>query len=321
MEGMTMSELSVTTTHPATAWLISATPPALVAAALLVAALLLRGRLALALSLAQAKMAARRRGGTRQRPDSALIWTPTTIDPGRAVAICAGAVAAVSAALSLAAPIFLALAMAAPLAAALIWALLAMAEARYVSSIDRDLTAALGRMSALLKSGSGFRTALERVLADMQAGPLRDEWGYLLTRQGVNLASGGIATPQQVVSALAEQTTSARQATLLSHLSVAVGQPQDVLARRCEAAYAAIQASDRRREEAVTELAQMRYSGMAVGLAGITMAAYLVLTQWERVVAAYSTPLGAVVGAVVIFSLALPIIGGLLLARADDVDY
>jgi hypothetical protein len=123
------------------------------------------------------------------------------------------------------------------------------------------------------------------------------------------------------VTALAEQTASARQATLLSHLSVAVGQPQDVLARRCEAAYAAIQASDRRREEAVTELAQMRYSGIAVGLSGLAMATYLTLTQWARVLAAYSTPLGVIVGAVVIFALALPIIGGAMLARADDVDY
>ncbi|MEI7643435.1 MAG: hypothetical protein WCJ55_03910 [Chloroflexales bacterium] len=316
-----MSELSPATTYPATAWLIAATTPALVAAAMLVAVLLLRGRLALALAIVQAGMAARRRGGTRARPDPALVWTPTMIDPGRVVVICAGVVATVAAALSLAAPIFLALVLAAPISAALIWALLAMAESRYVAGIDRDLTAALGRMSAMLKSGSGFRTALERVLADMQTGPLRDEWGYLLTRQGTNLASGGIATPQQVVAALAEQTASARQATLLSHLSVAVSQPQDVLARRCEAAYAAIQASDRRREEANTELAQMRYSGMAVGLAGIAMAAYLTLTQWERVVAAYRTPLGAVVGAVVIAALALPIIGGLLLARAADVDY
>jgi hypothetical protein len=321
MKEAPMPELSASTTHPATAWLIAATPPALVAASVLVAALLLRGRLALALSIAQAGMATRRWGGTSPRPDPALVWTPTTIEPGRAVAICAGAVAVVATALSLAAPIFLALALAAPLAAALIWALLAIAEARYVARLDRDLTAAIGRMSALLKSGSGFRAALERVLADMPPGPLRDEWGYLLTRQGANTASGGIATPQQVVVALAEQTRSARQATLLSHLSVAVGQPQDVLARRCEAAYAAMQASDRRREEAITELAQMRYSGVAVGLAGIAMAAYLTLTQWERVVAAYSTPLGSAVGAVVIAALALPIIGGVLLARATDVDY
>ncbi len=316
-----MSDLLTTTTHPASAWLISATPPALVSAVLLVSTLLLRDRLALALALAQSKISARRHGGSRPRPDPALTWVPTTIDPSRTVIICAGVVAVVAAALSFAAPIFLALALSAPFAAALIWILLTFAEARYVGLIDRDLTAALGRMSALLRSGSGFRTALERVLVDMPEGPLRDEWGYLLTRQGANLESGGIATPQQVVAALAEQTASARQATLLSHLSVAVGQPQDVLARRCEAAYDAIQSSDRRREEAVTELAQMRYSGMAVGMAGIAMAAYLTLTQWERVVAAYSTPLGIIVGTVVIAALALPIIGGLLLARAADVDY
>jgi Flp pilus assembly protein TadB len=311
----------VTSTHPATAWLISAAPPALVAAALLVAAFLLRGRLAHALAKAQLKMVSRRRGGVSARPDPALVWVATMIDHGQAVSICAVAVAAVAAALSLAAPIYLALLLSAPMAAALIWALVTMAEARYVAGIDRDLTAALGRMSALLKGGSGFRTALERVLADLQDGPLRDEWVYLLSRQGANLASGGIATPQQVVAALAEQTASTRQAALLSHLSVAVGQPQDVLARRCEAAYAAIQASDRRREEAVTELAQMRYSGVAVGMAGVAMAAYLALTQWERMIAAYSTPLGMIVGVVVLLALALPVIGGVLLARADDVDY
>ncbi|NNJ12901.1 hypothetical protein EKD04_021470 [Chloroflexales bacterium ZM16-3] len=316
-----MSELSMTSTHPATAWLVGATPPALVAAALLVAFLLLRGRLALALAFAQSRRATARQRRDGSCPDLALVWTPTTIDPGRAVAICAGAVVVVATVLSLIAPIFLSLALSAPLAAALIWALLGAAESRYIARIDRDLTAAVGRLSALLKSGSGFRTAVERVLADLPTGPLRDEWGYLLTRQGTNLASGGIATPQQVVAALAEQTASARQATLLSHLSVAVGQPQDVLARRCEAAYAAIQASDRRREEAVTELAQMRYSGVAVGLSGIAMATYLTITQWERVLAAYSTPLGVIVGAVVIFALALPIIGGAMLARADDVDY
>jgi hypothetical protein len=316
-----MPDLSATTTHPATAWLISATPPALVAAALLVTFLLLRGRLALAFALLQSRRAARRQRHAEGLPDPALAWTPTTIDPGRAVAICAGVVGALAAGLSLIAPTFIALALAAPLAAILIWALLSAAEARYIAAVNRSLTAAVGRLSALLKSGSGFRSAVDRVVADLPAGPLRDEWRYLLTRQGANLASGGIATPQQVVAALAEQTTSPRHATLLSHLSVAVGQPQDVLARRCEAAYAAIQASDRRREEAVTELAQMRYSGIAVGMAGVAMAAYLTLTQWERVAAAYSTPLGAVVGTVVAASLALPIIGGLLLARADDVDY
>ncbi|NTW01468.1 MAG: hypothetical protein HGA19_09175 [Oscillochloris sp.] len=316
-----MHELSATTTHPATAWLIGATPAALVALGLLLAFTLIRGRLALALAQAQTQRARRRPGFIRSHPDPALIWVPTTITPSQAVASGAGATIIVATTLSLIAPVFLALALAAPTAMLLIWALLATAEARYIASIERDLTAAVGRLSALLRSGSGFRTALERVLADMPPGPLCDEWSYLLTRQGANLASGGIATPQQVVSALTIQTPSPRLATLLSHLSVAVGQPQDVLARRCEAAYAALQDSQRQREEAATELAQMRYSGIAVGMAGIAMAAYLTLTQWERVIAAYSTPLGAVIGVVVVAALMLPIIGGALLARADDVDY
>jgi hypothetical protein len=311
--------VDVGVTHAGSAWLISATPSALVAAMLIVVFLLLRQRMAVALVRFQGRVTRRRRSGSQLDP--ALVWVPTLFEPGRAVATCAGAVIGVTVALSLAAPAFIALVLSAPLAVGLIWALLSIAEARYAARIDRNLTAAVGRLSALLKSGSGFRTAVERVLADLPVGPLRDEWSYLLTRQGANLAAGGIATPQQVVAALAEQTISTRQATLLSHLSVAVGQPQDVLARRCEAAYAAIQASDRQREEAATELAQMRYSGLAVGLAGIAMAAYLTLTQWARVVAAYNTPLGAVVGVVVLAALIAPIIGGMLLARASDVDY
>jgi hypothetical protein len=315
-----MNNLNAGVTHPDSAWFVSAAPPALVAAALLVSLLLLRGRLALALSQAQARRGARRRGAG-QRPDTALAWTPDLIDPGQALTFSAIAIITPAVLLTFIAPTFLALALAAPLAGLLIWALLALAEGRYVALLDRDLTAAAGRLSALLQSGSGFRAALDRVLADLPAGPLRAEWTYLLTRQGASLAGGGIATPQQVVSALAGQTRSARQATLLSHLSVAVAQPQDVLARRCAAAYEALQASDRRREEALTELAQVRYSGVAVGLAGIAMAGYLGLTQWERVVAAYSSPLGALVGAVVVFALLLPIGGGLLLAQADDLDY
>lgn len=311
--------VNVGVTHAGSAWLISATPSALVAAMLLLAFLLLRQRLARTLARFQSQFSQRRRSGTRLDP--ALVWVPRLFEPGRALASSAGVMISVAAALSLVTPTFMALVLSAPLAVGMIWTLLNIAELRYVADIDRDLTAAVGRLSALLRSGNGFRSAMERVLADLPTGPLRDEWGYLLTRQGANLASGGIATPQQVVSALAEQTASARQATLLSHLSVAVGQPQDVLVRRCEAAYAAIQASERQREEAATELAQMRYSGMAVGLAGVAMATYLTLTQWERVVAAYSTPLGMVVGALVLAALIMPIIGGVLLARASDVDY
>lgn len=318
-----MTEVAPTLTHPETAWLAAIVAPALVAAACLGFALLLRGRLALLLAMMQARRSARPLAALPPalRPDPALVWAPQTIEPARLLLACAGVMAGLAGALCLLAPAFLAVALAAPAAALLIRGLLRAAERRYIARLDRDLTAAVGRLSALLRSGSGFRVALERLVADMPEGPLRDEWGYLLARQGAPLAVGGIATPQQVVAALAAQTPSARHGALLDHLSVAVGQPQDVLSRRCAAAYAALQASDRRREEAVTELAQMRYSGVAVGLAGAVMAAYLLWSQWERVVLAYGSPLGAIVGPLVLLALLLPIAGGVLLSQVEDIDY
>jgi hypothetical protein len=318
-----MTEIAPTLTHPETAWLTAIVAPALVAAASLCIALLLRGRLALLLGEMQARRAARPLSTLPPalRPDPALVWAPPTIEPARLLLVCAASTAALGAALCLIAPAFLAVALSVPGSALLIWGLGRAAEQRYVAQLDRDLTAAVGRLSAMLRSGSGFRVALERLAADMPAGPLREEWAYLLDRQGAPLAGGGIATPQQVVAALATQTPSPRHGALLDHLSVAVGQPQDVLSRRCAAAYAALQSSDRRREEAFTELAQMRYSGVAVGLAGVVMATYLLWSQWERVVLAYSSPLGAAVGATVLIALLLPIAGGLLLARVEDIDY
>lgn len=308
------------TTHPETAWLITGVIPALVAATFIVAGLLLRGRLALLLAATQARRAARRLPAT-SRPDPALVWLPATIAPERLVQLCLGIAALVAVGLALTLSPALAILAGAPLTALGAWALLAGAERRYTARLDRDLTAAVGRLSALLKASTGLRPALERVIAGMDEGPLREEWLFLLTRQGAPLDGGGIATPQQVLTALADQTPSRRHAVLLNHLAAAVGQPQEVVARRAEAAYTALQASDRRRDEAATELAQVRYSGVAVGMAGVGMALYLVWSQWERVVLAYSTSLGAVVGTVVVLALLMPIVGGVLLARVDDADY
>jgi hypothetical protein len=306
-------------THPETAWLTLTVTPALTAAALIVAGLLLRGRLAVALASLRTRRAARRHAASALDP--ALAWTPEFIPPERLVALSLGAAVAVAVALTLAAPPALAVLAGAPATALVAWALLAAGERRYVARLDRDLTAAVGRLSALLRANTGLRPALERVIAGLPAGPLRDEWAFLLTRQGAPLAGGSIATPQQVFTALAEQTPSRRHGALLNHLAASAGQPQDVVARRCEAAYAALQAEERRRDEMATELAQVRYSGLAVGLAGVAMAAYLAWGQWERLVAAYSSPLGLVVGPVVLGALALPIVGGVLLARVEDADY
>jgi len=310
-------------THPETAWLLHAVLPTLIVVAVLIAGLLVRPHLTLLVAAAQERRA--RRGLTHlaaaEQPDPALIWVPETIPAARFVVVGLTIAVGLAAGLSLVAPLAFILPLGLPLTALALWGLNASAASRYNAALDQELTAAVGRLSAFLRAGSGLRPAIERVVNDMRTGPLQAEWSFLLTRQGLPLAGGGIATPRQVVTALADQTPSRRHAALLNHLGASVGQPQEVLARRCEAAYAALQRSDRRRDEAVTELAQMRYSGMAVGLAGVAMAVYLTWSQWSRVVFAYSTPLGAVVGVVVLAALALPIIGGMLLARVEDSDY
>lgn len=316
--------LEPTTTYPEMAWVINAVPVTLTLAALLLVVFLLRDQITRLLIAANVRRAARRREALPSQlvPDAALYWNPETVAPARFLLIGVVVAVIVLLVLSFVASLFVALVLTGPLTAALIWAFVMAEEQRYTASLDRDLTATVGRLGALLRGGTSYRQSLERVLRDMPDGPLASEWRYLLERQGVPLeGTDGIATAAQVVAALAIQTPSRRHATFLNHLAVTVNQPQDVLTARVESAYTAMQASDRRREEAVTELAQMRYSGMAVGLAGLVMALYLVWTQWERVVIAYSTTLGAIVGVIVVASLFLPIVGGALLARAEDIDY
>lgn len=311
-------------TAPETAWLVNVVPLALTVAVLLVIVFVLRDRLMSLLIALQVRRAssARKELPPNLIPDSALYWTPPAISAPHFLA--AGTIASLLLliGLSLVTPMFVALILAIPAVALIVWVMMRYFESRYVAEIDKALTAAVGRMSAMLRSGNSYRQMLEKLLADMDDGPLKTEWRFLLERQGTPLAEReGIATAQQVAAALAAQTPSRRHATFLNHLAVAVSQPQDVLVTRVASAYEALQSSDRRREEALTELAQMRYSGLVVGLAGFGMAIYLILTQWPRAVAAYSTPLGMVVAVIVCSALILPIVGGMLLARADDVDY
>ncbi len=303
-----------TLTHPETAWLLRVAP------ALLAAFLTLTATLALRQPLARfiARLVYRR---VQTALDPALVWQPTLLSPRAALMIAVIAATVVSAGLGLIGSLWLTLA-AAPVAAVLAVRVgFVLARRHYNQRLERDLTPAIGRLSALLGGGLGLRTAFERLLSDMPSGPLYSEWLWLLNQQGAPLADGRIATLQQVIAALAIQTSAPRHTTLLNHLAVAADQPQDLQARRCAAAYAALQASERRREEALTELAQMRYSGLAVGGAGLLMAAYLIATQWERVRIAYSTPIGMIFAVIVGLALLAPIIGGIWFSRVEDVEY
>ncbi len=311
-------------TNPETAWLVNVVPVALTIAALLLLVFILRTNLSQLLIIQDTTRAAQRRATLPPGmvPDVALFFTPPTTPIGRVLSIIAVGVVVVLLLLGLLMPMFVALIAAAPLTALLAWALIGIFERRYVTALEHDLTASVGRLSVLLRAGNGLRQAVEKVLADETPSPLTGEWSFLIARQGVPLqATDGIATAPQVVAALAAQTPSRRHATFLDHLSVAAEQPLDVLVLRVASAYDALQSSERRRQEALTELAQMRYSGMAVGLAGMAMALYLAATQWDRVREAYTTPLGMIVGVVVVGSLLMPIVGGMLLSQADDVDY
>jgi Flp pilus assembly protein TadB len=304
-------------THPETAWIANSVPLLLTVATILLFTLLLRGKLRAALHTYLVQRAAK---GTITSVETPLLWTPPITTEGRLLAFCLVCVLVVLVVLSKIVPLFVAMVLAGPATALLMWLLLWIQEQKYVGALDRALPAAVGRLGAQLRAGSGIQPALEKVVIDLPDGPLKAEWSYIIARFGTPLAGGMLATPQQVVAALAAQTPSRRHAAFLGHMEVALGQTHDVLIRRVQAAYTALHAAEQRRSQASTELSQMRYSGMAIGGAGLFMAGYLALTQWSRFVKAYTGPLGLPVGIVIAIVLMAPFIGGFLLSRAEDHD-
>lgn len=310
--------MNTTITHPEGAWIVLAVPLWIAVATVLAAALLARWRAHLMIQRILAwRTKQRRRGGC----DMALNWDPPITRASTLLASSLGALLIVLTVLSQIAPILAAVICSGPATAMLIWLFLWWQERRYVARLEADLPATVGRLESYLRAGSGFQPALTKVVEQLPAGPLHSEWSFILARLGIRLESGVAATPAAVVGALALQTPSQRQAILLGHLEVALSQPQDALIARVRAAYQALYAADRRRSAAASDMSQMRYSGMAVGLAGLGMALYLMLTQWDRFILAYTGPLAIPVGFVVISALLAPFIGGMLLAQVDDVQY
>lgn len=276
--------------------------------------------------LVQRSLVQRQLGG-RQRPlpaglDAALVYVPELIAPARLLGLSVALVVVLGSALWYLGGAWLALILAPVVFFLGIWLLLRSAELRYVRQLGGQLGAATARLSALLGSGQGFQPALDRVLQDLDpVSPLAQEWGWIISRLGMPLADGTLASAARVVVALREQTPAPRHRALLDHLAIALDQTHDILTRRVQAAAQAIYAADRRASAASAELAQMRYSGIAVGLAGWGMAGYLVLTQFERVRVAYAGTLGLIIGTVVLLALLSPIVGGVLLSRTTDLDY
>ena len=261
----------------------------------------------------------RKRGAAEVDP--ALIFTPPIITPTQFLAYGLISLCVIWAGLWFITPMFIAL-LAAPVATVgLLRLLLWTAERRYIAQLNHALPATVGRMSALLANAGGFQTVLDDLLRDMPASPLKAEWSFILDRLNMPLIGGGPATARVIVEALRAQTPSARHRTLLDHLAIALGATHDVLTLRMKAAAGALYAAEQRQSAAQTQLAQMKYSGIAIGLAGIVLTVYLILTQWERVSAAYGSSVGVFVAPIIAAALATPIVGGVLLSQTEDVDY
>lgn len=316
-EGRGLRRRDPMTTTPGQ-WFSASVPVWLTLATLLTVALLARQQQQ-QLAAALLRRWAQRHGVPALPP--ALVYLPPILTPG---ALAGGSLALAlltTLALGLSGALWLALLLA-PVALALgVWLLCLWAEQRYRAALDAALPAAVARLAAQVRQGSGVQSALATILADLAPGPLASEWQWLLRQLGQPLPDGRLTTLRDTVVALSQATPSRRHRTWLQHLAGCVDQAHDVIRARLEAAAQALYAADRRRSAAVTELAQMRYSGMVVSLAGGGLGLYLLLTQWERARVVYQGWLGLAAGLIVGGALVAPLIGGFLLARVDDLDY
>jgi len=305
-------------THPETAVFIIAVPLFLTLAALLLAALFGRTVLGPVYQSMLVRYASRNR---IKHVDAALIYVPIYLTEQQFMFASIVVFLTMWLGLWLITPWWLALLISPPITIFIMYIILRLAEQRYIDKLEKALPATVARMAALLGNGTGFQPVMRRMINDLPDGPLRREWLFVVERLGVPLEIGGLATPQIVVNALRFQTPSTRHRALLEHMVVALGQTHDILVKRMQAAAQALHDSDRRRSAAATELAQMRYSGMAVGLAGLFLTAYLAVTQSDRFLDAYRSPIGIFAALIVGSALMAPFVGGVWLARADDVDY
>jgi hypothetical protein len=298
-------------------WLVSGVPVWITLATMLLAALMQRVRLLQALRV----LVARRYQRVTDPAWRLRHWHPAVVGAERLLAqMVLGAVLVVLLASRLA-PLELALVLSGPTAALVAWAGLLLAERRYVADIDRRLPGAVLRLGIQLRAGQTLARALQAIAADLEDGPLADEWRVLSALWSAPASSVESLTPSGALAFVAARTPSLRHRTLLGALAMVIDAPHTRIVRQVEAAGAALEAAERRRGTIVTELAQMRYSGIVVTMAGMAMVVYLVATQGERVARAYAGPGGALIGVVLAMVLCAPTVLGVWMARVEDAMY
>ncbi len=298
-------------------WLVLGVPVWLMVSAMLLVALLQRVRLLRAL---RALVAQRYRRGAD--PAWQLRhWYPAVVGAEHLMTQMVLSAVLVVVLAGWLAPLELALMLAGPTAVLMTWASVLLAERRYIADIDRQLPGAVLRLGIQLRAGQTLARALRAIAADLERGPLADEWHTLGALWSSPASAVEPLTPAGALGFVAARTPSLRHRTLLGALAMVIDAPHARIVRQVEAAGAALYAAERRRGTIMTELSQMRYSGIVVTMAGMAMVVYLIATQADRVARAYAGPGGTLIGVVMVLVLLAPTALGFWMARTDDAMY
>lgn len=305
-------------THAETSWLVNLPVVAIVVVAiLLISALAMTksGRLAAYVLDWRRSSAAKRRMIT---PD--LVYYADDVHPGVLTAAAWSSMVIGAVIGSLSANAVISVASAALLTGVAVIGVTYVSERRYVQRLDAMLTQAVGRLATQMRSGQGFTVAMELIIGDLEEGPLKREWSWIIRSIGAPTLNG-MATESAVCDALARQTTSQRHAAFLLHLASALQASHQERTRMIEAAYHGMVSAQQRMSMLNAELSQMRNSGIVLFLANAVILVYLGFVQTPRLITAYSSPYGIIVGPVLALVVLAPLIGGWLLSQYEDVLY
>jgi len=308
------------TTHAETAWVLTLPSSAIAGIALLLIALVFVSQTG---RIAQMLFRLRRQRAPVALIDPALVYRFQPISEAMlSLVLLAGAL--VGAALSLlVSGNNLALAMIASAGFALTPAIVAVfiGERRYVQRLDDAMVSAIGRLITQMRAGNGFQIAFASVTSELDPGPLKEEWQWIIDHIGVRLEDRTMAMASDVCLALAAQTPSSRHAAFLLLLESALRQSFSEQVARISAAYAALTEGIRRTSMLKAELSQMRNSGIALFLINVFMTGYMAVAQFDRFVTAYTSPFGPFAAVILTTFTFSPLIAGFLLSRFDDVVY
>lgn len=192
----------------------------------------------------------------------------------------------------------------------------------YRQTVDSAIPTAYEQVLTLMETGQPFPRAIDIVgqrLPDQH--PLRVEWEWLLSRFGAKRPDGRQYMPHEICAILARQTIAPRHIAVLLRLSEAMQRPHDAQVAVVRAIVETMDQVDRRRQLVRAELAQMKASGLVItGIVGF-ITVFLGYSMGDRMLKAYSTPLGIGVAFVCFLCAIAPLVAGQLLSMTDDVTY